>query len=139
MLRQSVMGSDMSYEDMMEDNTLNDNYESTIVGEETLKDRECYVLDLVAKTEDVSYDKRKIWIDKERFVPLKEDLFAKSGKLLKRTTLSDIVRIDERWFPKKILFKDMLKKGDGTEFIIEEIEFNVDIPEYLLTKASLKK
>ncbi len=139
MLRQSVMGSDMSYEDMMEDNTLNDNYESTIVGEETLKDRECYVLDLVAKTEDLSYDKRKIWIDKERFVPLKEDLFAKSGKLLKRTTLSDIVRIDERWFPKKILFKDMLKKGDGTEFIIEEIEFNVDIPEYLLTKASLKK
>ena len=73
------------------------------------------------------------------FVPLKVDLFAKSGKLLKRTTLSDIVKINERWFPKKILFKDMLKKGDGTEFIIEEIDFNIEIPEYLLTKASLKR
>jgi hypothetical protein len=33
----------------------------------------------------------------------------------------------------------MLKDGKGTEFIIEEIEFNVPIPEYIFSKASLKK
>ena len=33
----------------------------------------------------------------------------------------------------------MLKKGDGTEFIIDEIEFDKEIPEYLFTKAALRK
>lgn len=36
MLRQSVMGSDLSYEDMMEDRELKEIYEATIVGEEKL-------------------------------------------------------------------------------------------------------
>ena len=139
MLRQSVMGSDMSYEDMMEDPKLTDKYNAAIAGSEMVNNRDCWVLDLTATTEDVNYFRRKIWIDKARYIPLKEDLFAKSGKLLKRTSLSNVSNIDGRWFPMKIVFKDMLKKGEGTEFIIEEIRFNVDIPDYLMTKASLKK
>jgi hypothetical protein len=70
---------------------------------------------------------------------LQEELYAKSGKLLKKTKLKDITRIQDRWFPKRIIFKDMLKKGRGTEFIIETIEFDVDISDYIFTKAALKK
>jgi hypothetical protein len=66
-------------------------------------------------------------------------MFGKSGTLLKRTELSDIQRINGRWYPKKIVFKDMLKEGMGTEFIVEEIEFNVKIDDYIFSKASLKK
>jgi hypothetical protein len=33
----------------------------------------------------------------------------------------------------------MLKKGRGTEFIIETIQFDVDIPEHIFSKAALKK
>ncbi|SRR6056297_1084000 len=139
MLRQSVMGSDMSYEDMMEDATLRDKYNTEIIGSETINGRNCWVLSLTAVVEDVNYYKRKVWIDKERYVPLKEELFAKSGTLLKRTELSNVKEIEGRWFPTRIVFKDMLKKGEGTEFIIEDIKFNVDIPKYLMTKASLRK
>jgi outer membrane lipoprotein-sorting protein len=139
MLRQSVMGSDMSYEDMMEDATLRDKYDTEVIGSETINSRTCWVLNLTAVVEDVNYYRRKIWIDKERYVPLKEELFAKSGTLLKRTELSNVKKIDGRWFPTEIVFKDMLKKGEGTKFIIEDIKFNVDIPEYLMTKASLRK
>lgn len=139
MLRQSVMGSDMSYEDMMTDNKLTDNYTAKIVGTSTIDSRKCHELELIAKTDDVAYYKRKIWIDEERYVPLKEELYAKSGKLLKRTTLSDVTKIDGRWFPKKIVFKDMLKDGEGTEFIVVDIEFDAEIPEHILSKANLKK
>jgi len=44
-------------------------------------------LELIAKVEDVAYHSRKIWIDALRFVPLKEELFAKSGQLLKKDHL----------------------------------------------------
>ena len=49
MLRQSVMGSDMSYEDMMEDPKLENLYNATVVGEDTLLERPCWILELKAK------------------------------------------------------------------------------------------
>jgi outer membrane lipoprotein-sorting protein len=87
----------------------------------------------------MSYQGRKLWVDQERNIPLREELFAKSGTLLKRTELSDVANLNGRWFPKKIVFKDMLKDGEGTEFIIGDIKFNVSIPDYVFSKASLKK
>jgi outer membrane lipoprotein-sorting protein len=138
MLRQSVMGSDLSYEDMMDDSRLTDDYDAAVIGEEEFDGRSCWVLELQANTPDVNYQVRKLWVDRERYIPLKEELYAKSGKLLKKTELFDIKRIGQRWFPGKMVFKDMLKSGDGTEFIIDEIEFDVDIPEYLFSKASLR-
>ncbi|MBC8343146.1 MAG: outer membrane lipoprotein-sorting protein [Bacteroidetes bacterium] len=139
MLRQSVMGSDLSYEDMMEDQKLTDIYNAKVIAAENLDGRKCWILELKAKQADVAYQKRKIWVDQERFVPLKEELFAKSGQLLKKTTLSEVKQIDGRWYPTKIVYKDMLKSGSGTEFIITDMKFNQDIPDYLFTKAALKK
>jgi outer membrane lipoprotein-sorting protein len=139
MLRQSVMGSDLSYEDMMEDNKLSKHYSAEVVGSEKISGRTCNVLKLTAFDPEMAYQVRKLWVDSERNIPLKEELFAKSGTLLKRTELSEVVNMNGRWFPKKIVFKDMLKEGEGTEFIMESIQFNVAIPDYIFSKASLKK
>ena len=139
MLRQSVMGSDLSYEDMMEDPHLLNHYIGKIDGEGKLDNRNCWIITLLANTPDIAYQTQKIWVDKDRFIPLKKELYAKSGILLKRMELSDVTKIQGRWFPKKILFKDVLKDGDGTEFQIEEIIFNTTIPDYIFSKASLKK
>jgi len=139
MLRQSVMGSDLSYEDMMEDRELTDIYDAEVVGEATIDDRATWQLELIAKVENTAYHKRMIWVDQEKYVPLKEELYAKSGKLLKKTTLSEVEKIGGRWFPKKMNYKDMLKSGKGTDFIIKDIQFDADIPEYMFTKAALKK
>lgn len=138
MLRQSVMGSDLSYEDMMNDTRLIDQYDAVVVDSETYQETDCWVVEMTAITEEVAYQMRKLWVDKNRYIPLKEELYAKSGKLLKKTELTDITQHGSRWFPGKITFKDMLKKGDGTEFIVDEIRFNVEIPEYMLSKASLR-
>lgn len=139
MLRQSVMGSDLSYEDMMEDPHLLNHYTGQIEGEEKFSDRTCWVITLTANTSDVAYQTQKLWVDKDHFIPLKKELYAKSGILLKKMELSDVKQIQGRWYPERILFKDVLKEGEGTEFQIMEIEFNTKIPEYLFSKASLKK
>jgi len=138
MLRQSVMGSDLSYEDMMDDKPLREVYEASLSGSEEYSGTMCWVLELTAKDTEAAYQVRKMWVDMARNVPLKEELFAKSGKLLKRTELSMVEKIDGRWYPRKIVFKDMLKSGDGTEFIVDNIEFNTEIPEHLFSKAALR-
>jgi outer membrane lipoprotein-sorting protein len=139
MLRQSVMGSDLSYEDMMDDRKVTEVYSAKVTGDEIIENRKTIILNLTAKVPDVAYYSRKVWIDSERFVPLKEELFAKSGQLLKRTTLSDVKQIDGRWFPETIIYKDMLKQGGGTEFKITAIKFDQKIPDYIFTKAALKQ
>lgn len=138
MLRQSVMGSDLSYEDMMDDRKLTDVYNSKVIAEEVINDRKAYVVELTARVSDVTYHSRKMWIDTERYVPLREELYAKSGQMLKMTTLSDVQKIQGRWFPTKIVFKDMLKQGEGTVFKMTSIKFNQNIPDHIFTKAALK-
>ena len=139
LLRQSVMGSDLSYEDMMEDRRLRKAYEAKITGEEKVLDRPCWILDLNAKVEDVAYFSRRVWVDKERYVLLKESRFAKSRKLLKTLEVKSVIRVQNRWVQNDVIFKDALKTGDGTEIIIQSIEFDTTIPEYIFSKASLRK
>jgi outer membrane lipoprotein-sorting protein len=139
LLRQSVMGSDLSYEDMMDDRKLTEIYNSRLTGTEIIDDRKTFVLELTAIVTDAAYYSRKIWVDTERYVPLKEELNAKSGQLLKRITLSDVKMVEGRWYPETFVYKDMLKQGEGTEFRITNIRFNQKIPDYIFTKAALKQ
>jgi outer membrane lipoprotein-sorting protein len=55
MLRQSVMGSDMSYEDMMTDRPLLEQYKADVTGEEIVDGRNCWVVNLTAIVTDVNY------------------------------------------------------------------------------------
>ena len=139
MLHQSVMGSDLSYEDLMEDSRLVDQYNAKVTGTEIIDGRKCWIIELTAFVTDAAYHGKKLWVDQERDIPLREEMYAKSGTLLKRSQLSDIQRINERWYPKKAVFKDMLKEGMGTELIIDEIQFNINIPDHIFSKASLKR
>lgn len=139
MLRQSVMGSDLSYEDMMDDRKLTEIYDASMAGHEEIDGRDCLVLDLTANVDDVAYHSQKMWVDSERFVPLKQEMFAKSGQLLKQTILSDVQKVQGRWFPMTMIYKDMLKDGEGTEFRMSSVKFDQDIPDYIFTKAALKQ
>src|SRR3989339_1700919 len=138
MLRQSVMGSDMSYEDMMDDRKLSDVYNVTVTGKDTLQKRDVLVLELVAKVSDIAYYKQKMWIDAERYVPLRQEMYARSGQLLKRVELTQVKRIQNRWYPSKVVYKDMLNDGKGTEFVTISIKFDQPIPEHIFSKASLR-
>lgn len=139
MLRQSMMGSDVSYEDMMEDRKMSDIYDAKILRKEEYDGRICYVIELNAKVDNVAYHTQKIWVDTARFVPLRQDQYGKSGQLLKRLTFTDVKQLDSRWYPHKIVYKDMLKQGKGTAMIVTSILFNQEIPDYIFTKAALKQ
>jgi outer membrane lipoprotein-sorting protein len=139
MLRQSVMGSDLSYEDMMEDPHLPHLYSATVASEDTVSGRECWVLDLKAKKEEIAYDARRLWVDKTRYVILKENLYAKSGRLLKTMDVQDVMRVQNRWLASSILYKDVLKEGEGTQFVVDSIVLDAKIPDYLLSKAALRR
>ncbi|MFA6508708.1 MAG: outer membrane lipoprotein-sorting protein [Treponemataceae bacterium] len=128
LLKEGMMGSDVSYEDALESGELADKYEIALLGKETLNGREVYVLDLKAKVKNVPYDRQKWWVDAERFIVLKSEMYAKSGKLLKESGTLEVRQFGKRWYPVKVRMEDKLKKGGGTVFAMKDLEFDVKLP-----------
>jgi outer membrane lipoprotein-sorting protein len=88
-------------------------YDATLSGEESVDGVACHVLDLKAKSKDVTYSAIKYWVSKEGRRPLKAEFYAGTGTLLKtglfdtfkpvgghllatRLTLTDAIRKDRR-------------------------------------------
>jgi hypothetical protein len=70
---------------------------------------------------------------------LREERYAKSGKLIKTTRVKNVRLIDNRWLPVEMVFKDELKAGEGTEFVLVSVEFDAEIPDYIFSKAALRR
>jgi len=139
MLEQGMMGSDFSYQDMLESDKLTDLYDFEIIGEEEYEGRPAYKLEGVkVPGKEVSYYRRVVWIDKERFVGLKEDLYAESGRLLKEARVLEVEEIDGRWYPVHMVMENKLRRDTSTEFIVNEIEFNPELPENIFTLERLR-
>jgi len=139
MLNQGMMGSDFSYQDIMESDKLTDLYNFKIIKEEEIDKRYCYVLEGIAREGvKVSYYRRISWVDKERFVGLKEELHAQSGRILKETRINEIKEIEGRWIPIYSVMENKLRKNTYTEFKITQIDFNPEIPEGTFALQSLR-
>ena len=139
MLNQGMMGSDFSYQDVMEADKLTDLYDFEIIKEEEFEGRPCYVLEGIAREGvKVSYYRRVSWIDKERFIGLKEELYAESGRILKETKANIIEEIEGRWVPTNSVMENKLRKDTYTEFTITQIKFNLEIPEETFSLQNLR-
>jgi outer membrane lipoprotein-sorting protein len=138
MLRQGLMGSDFSYGDASENPSMVEDYDGVVEGEEILDGRPTLVLALTAKRRDLTYPMRKVWIDSERWIPLKEERFARSGRLLKTAVLGDVRRVGDRWYPFRVEMDSALQTETRTVLQFLELEFDIDVPEQVFTLRYLE-
>jgi outer membrane lipoprotein-sorting protein len=144
MLRESMMGSDLSYEDTIENETLESQYNAKIIGEEKFKSstkfdgRDVWVLELTAKKKTVSYAKRIIWIDKETYAASKIELYSLSGSKLKELLILNAKWIGKRYFTTEFQIRDLLRKNSKTIFKMTKLELDVKIPERMFSLKNLE-
>jgi len=118
---------------------LTDLYNFKIIKEEEIDKHPCYVLEGIAREGvKVSYYRRVSWVDKERFVGLKEELYTQSGRLLKETRVNEIKELEGRWIPIDSVMENKLRKNTYTGFKITQIDFNPQIPEGTFALQSLR-
>lgn len=137
LLKRSIMGSDFSFEDMMESNKLSELYEVSLLGEEKIRDVMCYILELESDKEDAPYAKQKIWVGKEDFMPYKYEFYALSGRLMKSAEVLETRKIKDKNYPVKIKMIDELRKGSSTVFELKDLKLNVEIPEGTFSRQNL--
>ena len=126
-LKESVMGSDFSYEDMTGEGDLLDQYEVTLLGEETIESRKHYHLELEAKKRGLAYPKQEVWVDAETWVTTRADSYSLSGRLLKEMELGDIRQVAGKYVPHYVIMRDAMKKKSSTEMRIEAIDLQADL------------
>ena len=139
MLRQGMMGSDLSYEDLLQSTMLTELYEAKMLGQEEQNGRLCYRIELRATDESIAYPKRISWIDVEYLVPVKEDLYALSDMLLKTWTMSGVEQIEGRMFPTKIVVEDKLQQGTLTTLEFVNVQFSVELEGEVFSQRWLER
>ena len=139
MLRQGLMGSDLSYEDLLQSTTLTELYEAKMLDQEEQNGRLCYRIELKAIDEGIAYPKRISWVDVEHLVPVKEDLYALSGMLLKTWTMSDVEQIEGRMFPTKIVVEDKLQQSSVTTLEFINVQFSIELEEEVFSQRWLER
>ncbi len=140
MLRQGFMGSDMSYEDMMTTEKLSELYDLELESQEDLDGRPTWVIGATAKEGvDVSYAIRKMWIDQEYHISVREELYAVSGRLLKVSRVEEIDQIAGRNYPVTVVTEDALRRDSSTTLRILHIDFDIDVADGLFSLESLQR
>jgi outer membrane lipoprotein-sorting protein len=143
MLKESMMGSDMSYEDTVENESLLSRYDPVIggSGDWTLNgaSRDCWVLDLRAKRRTESYPRQKLWIDKETGDCLHYELFALSGAKLKEYNLIRAEVFGGRRFPVEIEIRDLLRRNSGTTLVMRNVVLDRPIADSVFSQRNLER
>jgi outer membrane lipoprotein-sorting protein len=139
MLKESMMGSDFSYEDTINNDKRSDRYDAVLAGSEVFNGRDSWVLDLTARNRTEGYPRQKLWIDKENHDLLHYELYALSGAKLKEYTLIRSEVINGRRFPVETEMRDLLRKGSRTTFTIRNLSLDQPIADSVFSQRNLER
>ena len=147
MLKESMMGSDMSYEDTINNDTLASRYNPVLAGSETWNgsgssnggSRDTWVLELTAKKRIESYPRRKLWIDKDNGDLVHYEMYALSGAKLKEYTLHRAEIIGGRRFPVEGEMRDLLRKDSRTVFVMRNVILDRPIDDSKFSMRNLER
>lgn len=136
-LRDSLLGSDISYEDMTGGRGLADNYRFRLLGQEEVDGRPTYKIELEARATNVAYARQIYWVDSEQFVMRRSEQFARSGRKLKLTEVLETIEQGNYIFPSRIRITDQTRRSSGTELVLKEVQIDIDLPRDIFSLDAL--
>jgi outer membrane lipoprotein-sorting protein len=135
MMMGSWMGSDFTNDDLVKQTTLTDDYDLTL--EET--DTE-YRITLVPKSNTVTvWGKIDYNVNKELMIPLSQNFYDDSGRLIRKMEFSEPREISGLLIPSRMEMIPINKEGHKTVIIYDELQFDPpEIDESIFTMRNLR-
>jgi outer membrane lipoprotein-sorting protein len=133
----SFMGTDFSYDDISSLDREISLDTHTLLREETLNGKSCYVIQAVPKDNSYQYSKTITWIDKTGFLIYKSELYNRRGELAKVMEMSDFKDVQGRLTPMQTKISTA-GAGTSTTIYMEIIKYDDPIPEGVFTTAYLE-
>ncbi|MDE3057497.1 MAG: outer membrane lipoprotein-sorting protein [Bacteroidota bacterium] len=139
MMLQSWNGSDYTYDDMVREETLAEDYAITIAGNENIDNIECLKLQLIPKPNaPVVWGKILYWVRKEDDLPSRVEYFDEKGKLMRTMVMSNFKVMGGRKVPAVWTMYNS-DKTHSTEIKMDEAAFDIRISDKIFSLKELEK
>ncbi len=133
----SFFGTEFNYEDM-EARHLED-YTYKMAGETTYQGRPCWVIESIPtpkRARKSNYSKTRDWVDKERYVILKQILYNRQGKRIKRITYSQVEQVDGVWASRRWMIQNFVTLRI-TRMSMDRVTYNRPVEDKFLSLRTL--
>jgi len=133
----NFMGTDFSYDDIssMDRDISLDTH--TLLREETLNGRLCYVIQSVPTNSSYQYSRSVSWIDKENYLIYKSEMYNRRNELAKIMEMSNFRDVQGRVTPMQTKISTV-SAGTSTTIYMEIMRYDDPIPEGVFTTAYLE-
>lgn len=117
---------------------LSGDYTPKLLRKEKIGDNEYFVVELIAKTPDVTYGKAILWAQVDNFWPLKAEFYAFSGRLIKICSYDEYKMLPDIMRPTRLVLEDPIVKGKKSIITYDSITIE-ELPEKYFLKDYMKK
>ncbi len=128
------MGSDFTYDDLGDRHPNEDTH--TLLREETLDGKACWVVESIPKEENYMYSKTVTWVMKDNYLGLRREFYDEDGDLLKILTIHKFDNIDGFWTILETEMKNV-QKDHKTNMAFNNVQINQGIPDSRFTERSM--
>jgi outer membrane lipoprotein-sorting protein len=112
-------------------------YDVTLVATETVDGVACHVLDLKARTKDVTYAAIRYWVARDEPRPVKAEFYAGTGTLLKTGSFDPPRELGGRRLVTRLTFTDAIRKDRTSVMEFGEVKVR-DLPDKYFDKNYMK-
>ena len=131
------MGSEFAYEDISSQEV--EEYTYKYLRDESYEGTPVYVIERYPTDDNSGYTKQIVWMDAERYIPLKVDYYDRKQSHLKTLTFHDYQQYKgKHWRPLRMEMQN-LQTGKSTTLAFAEYEFDQGLSERDFDQAALAR
>lgn len=142
LLRDGVMGSDISYDDILNQGAYNKEYTPESLETVELDEQDVYKLTIIAIDDaTTSYAKQDLYVDKNNYQVYKVTLYAKGRKgyrAIKEFKLKDYQKVGKLTMPMIFEASDLRKKNSLTRVTYTKLKPDVKLDQKMFTRSYLE-
>lgn len=131
------MGSEFAYEDLASQEIEKFSYQ--YIRDEQLDDRETFIIERIPVDNDSGYSYQRVWIDKERYIPLKVEYYDRKRTLLKTLSFRGYRQYLDHYWRSDEMYMENQQTGKSTLLTWKQYEFHTGLDEDDFNSNSLKR
>lgn len=140
MMGQSWMGTDLTNDDLVQQSSLEDDFDHTMLPSETIDGRDCYVIESIPHPDaPVVWGKIKSWVDKKDYIQLKAEFYDEDLELVNTFAGSDIKEMNGKTIATRFAIIPADKPGHKTYMEYVDIKWDTSIENNFFTVQNMKK
>jgi outer membrane lipoprotein-sorting protein len=138
MMNQSWMGSDFSNKDISKSTDIIDQYDHRLVATDKHGDHLQYTIESIPHETAAVVWGKEIAVIRDDYVLLRQEFWDQDDVLVKAMTAMQIEVMDGRTVASRLRMEKVEEAGEWTEMIVDDVDFDVDLPANLFTLSNLR-